>query len=68
MINVFGDSIASGQEGGNLQVVKKVATSVGQYKDYIDEIRQSYELGFTSYSLQTTPEFRWYICYPHSCL
>ena len=49
MINVFGDSIASGP--GNLQVVKKVVATVGQFKDYINEIRQSYELGFTPYRL-----------------
>ena len=52
MVNVFGDSIASGPEG-NLQVVKKVVTTVGQYKDYINEIEQSYELGFTPYRLHT---------------
>ena len=46
MVNVFGDSIASGP--GNLQVVKKVA----KFKDYIDELQQSYELGFTPYSLR----------------
>ena len=42
MVNVFGDSVASGS--GNLQVVEKVVTTVGQFKDYIDEIQQSYEL------------------------
>ena len=41
MVNVFGDSIARGPEGGNLQVVKKVVTSVGQFKDYYAEIQQS---------------------------
>ena len=51
MVNVFGDSIASGP--GNLQVVKKVLTTVGQFKDYIAEIEQSYELGFTPYRLHT---------------
>ena len=50
MINVFGDSIASGPR--NLQVVKKaVVTSVGKFKDYIHEIQQRYVLGFTSYRL-----------------
>ena len=43
MVNVFGDSIASGPEG----VMKKVVTTVGKYGDYITEIRQSYELEFT---------------------
>ena len=52
MVNVFGDSIASGL-AGNLQVVKKVVTTVGRYGDYIDEIRKSYELGFTLYRLHT---------------
>ena len=33
MVNIFGDSIASGSKG-NLQVVKKVVTSVSQFKDY----------------------------------
>ena len=51
MVNVFGDSIASGP--GNLQVVKKVVATVGQFKDYIDEIQQSYEIGFTHYRLHT---------------
>ena len=47
MVNVFGDSIASGP--GNLQVVKKVVVTVGKFKDHIDEIQQSYVLGFTLY-------------------
>ena len=45
MVNVFGNSIASGP--GNLQVAKKDVVTVGKFKDYIDEIQQSYELGFT---------------------
>ena len=36
-----------------LRVVKKVVTKVGKYGDYIAEIRQSYELGFTPYRLHT---------------
>ena len=51
IVNVFDDSIA--RESGNLQVVKTVVTTVGQFKDYIDEIQQSYELGFTPYTLHT---------------
>ena len=47
MLNVFGDSIASGPE------VKKVVTAVGQFKDYFAEILQSYVLGFTPYRLHT---------------
>ena len=49
MVNVFGDSIASGL--GNLQVVKKVVVTVDRFKDYIDEIQQSYVLGFPPYRL-----------------
>ena len=47
---MFGDSIASGP--GNLQAVKKVVVT-GKFKDYIDEIQQSCELGFTPYRLHT---------------
>ena len=50
MVNVFGDSIASGP-GGNLQMVEKVVTSVGRYGGYKDEIQQSYEIGFMPYQL-----------------
>ena len=49
MVNVFGDSISRGS--GNLQEVKKVVVTVGKFKDYIDEIQRSYELGFTPYRL-----------------
>ena len=49
MVNVFGDSIASGP--GNLQVVKKVVVTEGKFKDYWNEIQQSYELGVTPYRL-----------------
>ena len=54
MVYVFGDSTASGP--GNLQVVKKVVVTVGKFKDYIEEIQQSYELGFTPYRLHTNVE------------
>ena len=54
MVNVFGDSVASGP--GNLQVVKKVVVTKGKFKDYMDGIRQSYELGFTPYRLHTNVE------------
>ena len=50
MVNIFGDSIASGSEG-NLQLAKKVVTTVGRFGDYIAEIDQSYVLGFTPYRL-----------------
>ena len=43
----------TGQE--NLQMVKKVVTTVDQYKDYIGEIQQTYALGFTPYRLHTRP-------------
>ena len=49
MVNVFGDSIASGPR--NLQVGKKVVVTVGKSKDHIDEIQQSYVLGFSPYRL-----------------
>ena len=32
-------------------MVKKVVVTVGKFKDYIDEIQQSYVLGFTPYRL-----------------
>ena len=52
MVNVFGDSVASGP--GNLQMVKKIVVTVGKY--YSDEIRQSYEFGFIPYRLHTNVE------------
>ena len=55
MVNVFGDSVASGSVG-NLQVVKKVVATVGRFGDYINEIQQSYELGFTLYRLYATSD------------
>ena len=48
MVNEFGDSIASAP--GNL-LVKKVVLTKGKFKDYWNEIQQSYELGFTPYRL-----------------
>ena len=44
MVNVFGDSIAGGLR--NLQLVTE-----GKFKDYWNEIQQSYVLGFTPYRL-----------------
>ena len=46
---VFDHIIASGS--GNLQVVKKVVVTEVKFKDYGDEIQQSYELGFSPYRL-----------------
>ena len=37
MVNVFGENAGNGP--GNLQMAKK-----GKYKDYANEIRQSYEM------------------------
>ena len=37
-------------------MVKKVVTTVGQFKDHIDEIQQSYELGFAPYRLHRDAE------------
>ena len=51
MDNAFGDSVASGP--GNLQMAKKVVVTKGKYKTYMDEMRQSYELGFTPFRLHT---------------
>ena len=42
MVNVFGESVGSGSV--DLQLVKNVVTTVGQYKDYWAEINQSYVL------------------------
>ena len=51
MVNVFGESV--GSVSGNLQMVKIVVTTVGQFKDYNAEIQQSYVLGFAPYRLHT---------------
>ena len=39
-----------------LQIVKKVVVTKGRYKDYVNEIRQSNELGFTPYRLHTNKD------------
>ena len=52
MVNVFGESVGS----GNLQMMEKVVVSKGQYKDFIGEIRQSYKLGFTHLRLHTNSD------------
>ena len=49
MFNVFGGSLAN--RPGNIQVVKKVVVTVAKFKDYSDEIQQSYVLRFTHYRL-----------------
>ena len=49
MVNVFGESVRSGFV--NLQLVKKVVATVGQYEDYTVEINKSYVLGFPPYRL-----------------
>ena len=54
MVNAFGESV--GYLSGNLQMVKKVVASKGQYKDYTNEIRQRYELGFTSFRQHTNSD------------
>ena len=51
MGNVFGESVGNGPV--DLQIVKKVVVTKGQYKDCANEIRQSYELGFPPYRLHT---------------
>ena len=52
MVNLFDESVGSGGSVG-LQLVKKVVTTVGTFGEYIDEIQQSCELGFTPYRLHT---------------
>ena len=49
MINVFADSVAG--RPGNLQVLKIIVVTKGKFKDYWNEIQQSYVLGFTPYIL-----------------
>ena len=51
MVNVFGHSVRSGP--GKLQIV---VVTKGMFKDYMDEIRQSYELEFTLYRIHTNPD------------
>ena len=51
MVNVFSES--AGNRPGNLQLVKKVITTVGQHKDFYAEIQQSHMLGFPPYQLHT---------------
>ena len=48
MVNVFGESVGSGSV--DLQLVKKVVATVGQYEDYTAEINL---LGFPPYRLHT---------------
>ena len=52
LVNVFGESVGSGSV--DLQLVKKVVATVGQYEEYWAEINQSYVLGFPPYRLHTT--------------
>ena len=54
MVNVFGNNIAS-ESGTERKSTsgEESGTTVGRYKDYIHEIRQSCELGFTPYRLHT---------------
>ena len=52
MVNVFGESV--GSVSVDLQLVKKVVVTKGQYKDYVNEMQQSYELGFPPYRLHTS--------------
>ena len=53
MVNVFGDCAAADESVTDVQVVKKVVVTKGQFKDYKCEIKQSYVLGFTTYRLHT---------------
>ena len=51
MVNVFGESV--GNDSVDLQLVKKVVTTVGQHLENYAEINQSYVLGFPPYRLHT---------------
>ena len=51
-VDVFGESV--GNDYVDLQLVKKVVATVGQYKDYVNGINQSYVLGFPPYRLHTS--------------
>ena len=51
MVNVFGKSVGSGSV--DLQLVKKVVTTVSRYVDYWAEISQSYVLGLPPYRVHT---------------
>ena len=60
MVNVFGESVGSGSV--DLQLVKKVVATVGQYEDYTAENKPKL-CGWIS-TLQTAYKCRWYICTP----
>ena len=49
MVNVFGESVGNGPV--DLQLMKRVVTTVGQYIDYYAEIQQSHVFGFPPYRL-----------------
>ena len=49
MVNVLDESVGSGSV--DLQLVRKVVATVGQYDDYYAEINQSYVHGFPPYRL-----------------
>ena len=51
MVIVFSESVGSGSV--DLQLAEKVVVTKGQYKDYVNEMQQSYELGFPPYRLHT---------------
>ena len=61
MVNVFGESVGNGPV--NLQLAKKVLTTVGQYEDYYAEIGRTWIS-----TLPTAYDCGWYICYSHSLL
>ena len=58
-MNVFGESV--GNDSVDLQLVKKVVATVGQYVDYYAEINQSYVLGFPPYRLHTNGKMGGYM-------
>ena len=55
MVNVFGEGVGNGGPV-DLQLVKKVVTTVDQFEAYYAEISQSYVLGFPPYRLHTNAD------------
>ena len=59
MVNVFGERADAGGSNANMEkfmhsikLLKQVTITSGRYSDYIDQIQDSYRLGFTPYRVQ----------------
>ena len=59
MVNKFGDKTDGTTSIINLQTVKRVTATSGKYKDYIKQIQESYNLGFTPYRLHVKYSGNW---------